>query len=437
MTEFIILLLLILLNGVLAMSEAAVIASRRARLQQLVEEGSSGAKAALVLLDDPNRFLSTVQIGITLVGILSGAFGGATLGDTIAAQLATIPALAPYSQTLSIALIVAVTTYLSLIIGELVPKRLALQNPEQIAAMVALPMRTLSRVTSPLVSLLSVSTNGVLKLIGVADDEQPPVSEEEIKLMMMEGISAGVFEKAEHDMVEGIFKLGDRRVRTIMTPRTEIDWIDIEDSVEEMHRRLLESKHSRFPVAKGGLDDILGVVYAKDLLARSLRGESFDLQAVIREPLFVPEAMPAGNLLELFRARNMQIALVIGEYGDIQGLVSIHDLLEEIVGDIEEPSAVQRGDGSWLLDGMIATDEFKDILDIDDELPGEAEDFDTLGGFVMSQLGRIPTAADHFQWQALRFEVMDMDGNRVDKVLVSLMPDAEVSSHEGHAPGND
>lgn len=431
MTEFLILILLIIFNGILALSEAAVIASRKARLQQLVDEGKDGAKAALKLLEDPNRFLSTVQIGITLVGILSGAFGGAALGDNITAWLETIPFLASYSQTLSIGLIVAVTTYLSLIIGELVPKRLALQNPEQLAAAVAPPMRTLEILTAPIVTLLSGSTSLVLRLIGVRADDTPPVTEEEIKLMIQQGIAAGVFEEAEHDMVEGVFKLGDRRVRTIMTPRTEIDWLDIEDSAEEIRSRIFASERSRLPVAQGDLDEIIGIVYSKDLLTRSLRGEPFDLRAVMREPLYVPETMSAASLLEMFRNNNTQIALVIGEYGGIQGLVTIQDLLEEIVGDIEEPSAVQREDGSWLLDGMMAADEFKELLDIDDDLPGEDEDFDTLGGFVMAQLGRIPTAADHFEWNDFRFEVMDMDGNRVDKVLVDVRPAAANPSEDG------
>lgn len=418
MIEFLILILLMLLNGVLAMSEAAVIASRRARLQQLAEDGNKGAVAALSLLDRTNHFLSTVQVGITLVGILAGAFGGATIARSLAQRLDDIPAIAPISTSLSLLLVVLLTTYLSLVIGELVPKRLALQDPEKIASRVAPPLRVLERIVAPLVSLLSLSTDVVLLLIGVRPREDPPVTEEEITMMIQQGVTAGVFEKSEHEMVEGVFKLGERRVSTVMTPRTEVVWLDVEDTTERLQHIIMASERSRFPVAKGDLDETLGVVYSKDLLTRSLRGDPFDLHAVLREPLYVPENMPATNLLEQFRRGETEIALVIGEYGGIQGIVTIYDLVEEIVGDIEEPSAVKRDDGSWLLDGMLPTDEFKDILNIKDDLPGEPEDFETLGGFVMAQLGRIPDEADHFLWQQFRFEIIDMDGNRVDKVMV-------------------
>lgn len=417
MTQVVIIFLLIVLNGVFAMSEAAVIASRRARLQQLADDGSAGAKSVLKLVENPNRFLSTVQIGITLIGILAGVFGGATIAGSIAEWLQTIPALARYSQSLSLGLVVLVTTYLSLIVGELVPKRLALQNPEKIAIIIARPMGVLSRIAAPLVTFLSASTNLALLLLGVRPSNSPPVTQEEIKMMMQQGIAAGVFEESEHDMIEGVFKLGNRRISTVMTPRTEIIWLDVEDVEEETRRRILENSPSRFPLAKGDLDETLGFVHAKDLLKHSLSGQTLDLRAIAREPLYVPENMPASDLLETFRNSNTQIALVVGEYGGIQGLVTIHDLLEEIVGDIDEPSSVRRADGSWLLDGMLPTDEFKDVLDIKADLPGEPEGFETLGGFMLAQLGRIPKAADAFEWENWHFEVVDMDGNRVDKVL--------------------
>lgn len=428
--EIVIILLLLVANGVFAMSEIAVVSSRKARLQQLANKGDVKAQAALELANSPNRFLSTVQIGITLIGILAGAFGGATLAKKLAVGLDQIPLVAPYSQPLSFALVVLVITYLSLVIGELVPKRLALYNPEQIAANIALPMRVLEMVTSPVVHLLSTSTELVLRALGVGPSVEPEVTEDEIRVLLQQGTEAGTFEEAEQDMVERVFRLGDRRANALMTPRPEIVWLDIENSLEQNRREMTENTHSRFPVCQGGLDNVLGILHVNDVLSRSLAGEPMDLTATLRQPLFIPESTRAFKVLELFKQTGTHIALVVDEYGVIQGVVTLNDILEAIIGDVpsledlEEPYAVQREDGSWLLDGMLTIDEFKEILDIAEVPEEEQGNYQTLGGFVVMHLGHIPSAADHFEWQGRRFEVMDMDGNRVDKVLVmDIQPD--------------
>jgi putative hemolysin len=422
--EIVFISLLIVANGLLAMSEIAVVSARRVRLQQQAGSGNKGARLALELAQDPDRFLSTVQIGITLVGILAGAFGGATLSGELGAQLGRIPLLAPYSDVISIGLVVIGITYLSLVFGELVPKRLALNNAEKVASLVAAPMRTLSSITSPVVGILSLSTEAVLRLLRVRPAGTPLVTEEELKIMIEEGTQVGVFREAERDMVEQIFRLDDRRVSTLMTHRTDIVWLDIDDPPEDIACAITDSLHSRFPVAQGDLDKVIGIVHAKDLLACGLTDQAIDLQAVLVPPLFLPEGTPALKVLELFKEHRLHIALVIDEFGGVQGLVTANDILEAIVGDLPvvgerfEPEAVQRPDGSWLLDGLLPVDEFKDIFGLK-ELPGEAQGhFETLGGFVMKRLGRIPSVADRFEWGDLHFEVVDMDGYRVDKVLV-------------------
>lgn len=420
LTAILIIILLTVANGIFAMSEAAVISARKAKLQQQANMGDARARAALALAQNPNRFLSTVQVGITLIGILAGAFGEATLADDLETLLERVPWLAPYSRAISLIIMVVVLTYLSLIIGELVPKRLALRNPEYIAGLVAAPMNFLSAVVNPAVYVLSVSTEAILRLLGVKPSTEPPITEEEIRVLIQQGTQAGVFEVAEQDMVEAVFRLNDQRAFDLMTPRPEIVWLDLDDSPQEIVAKITESGYSRFPVCRGSLDNVLGVVRAKDLLARSVAGEPLDLKNAMRSPIFVPESVLAFQVLELFRGSQPHLALVIDEYGGTQGLVTLHDILEAIVGEVEvsEPQAVQRQDGSWLLDGALAVEEFKEIFDLG-TLPEEEHDYyQTLGGFVMMLLGRVPTAGDHFHWAGLRFEVMDMDGKRVDKVLV-------------------
>ncbi len=428
--EILLILALILINGVLSMSETAVVSSRKARLQQRAEDGDEDAQAALKLANEPSDFLSTVQIGITLVGILSGAFGGATVAEYLQAWMETFPWLQPYAPTLSLVIVVLTITYLSLVLGELVPKQLALFNPEDVASKVSGPMRTLSRLTSPLVRLLSTSTTGVLRLLGKKSPNEPPVTEAEIKVMIEQGTSAGVFDAAEQHMVEGVFRLGDRRVGTLMTPRTEIYWLDLEDSPDTIRQMLFHSPFSNLPVARGNLDHVEGIVQAKDLLAQSLESEHLDVAGAIKLAQFVPESLPALHVLERFRSSGIHIALVIDEYGGLQGLVTIMDVVEAIVGELpsagsgEDSEIVRRPDGSWLFSGMVPVDEFLLAVGLKDLPDFDRGGYETLGGFVMAHLGRIPVSGDSFELNDVKFEIMDMDGMRVDKILVTP-PDGE------------
>ncbi|MCC6614371.1 MAG: HlyC/CorC family transporter [Anaerolineae bacterium] len=431
MTELLIILLLTGINGVFAMSEAAVIAARRPRLQNLAEKGNQGAQRALALKDEPSRFLSTVQVGITLIGTLLGAFGGATVATSIAHVLQTNETLAPYANVLGLLIVVLATTYIQLIIGELVPKRLALHRPEKVAAYVARPMYWLEFATSPVVRLLSFSTDTVLRLIGAKEVGDAPVTEEEISAMLTQGVAAGIFEETEQEMVESVFKLGDRRVTSIMTPRTEIVWLDVEDESAENQRRIVESRFSRFPVCQSDLDHVVGMVRAKDLLPHMLTGSPFDLKSVMVPPVFVPESISVAKVVELFRQTANHVVLVINEYGGLMGLVTTQDVLEEIVGDIEEQEVVVRDDGSYLIDGMMSIENFRDLLDIEDELPGEDEQYETIAGFVMLQQGRIPRTGDRFEWENFSFEVVDMDGHRVDKILVARLAPAASDAQNG------
>jgi putative hemolysin len=427
LSEIFIILFVIVLNAVFVLSEMSVASSRKARLQQRVNEGDKGARRALNLIQNPNLFLATVQIGITLIGVLVGAVGGVTLSEPLAELLARIPELAEYAASLALAIVVVGITFVSIVLGELVPKRIALHNPEQIASALAGPMLIVSKLFSPFVWLLGKITDFFLKLLGVKPGSEPPVTEEEIHLLIDQGTQAGVFEEAEQDMVEGIFSLGDQRVYSLMTPRTDIVYLDINDSLDEIHGKISGCEFSRFPVRQGTLDMILGIVKARDLLARSLGGEAIKLKDILKPAFFIPETMFASRALEIFKEKGTELLLVIDEFGGLQGLLTIHDILEEIVGQIEmeEPQATQRQDGSWLLDGMLEVDEFKEIFKLP-LLPHEDE-YETLSGFVMMSLGRVPQAADHFEWQGLRFEVIDMDGRRVDKVLVTTLPPRPVT----------
>ncbi|ODH01873.1 hypothetical protein A4S05_26800 [Nostoc sp. KVJ20] len=422
--EILIILVLIIANGVFSMSEMAIVSARKVRLQQLANQGDVKAKAALKLAESPNHFLSTVQVGISLIGILTGAFGGATIASRLAVYVKLVPLLAPYSEPLSFGIVVLIITYLSLIVGELVPKRLALNNPERIASIVAIPMRALSAIASPMVYLLSASTDLILRVLGITASTEPQVTEEEIKILIEQGTEAGTFEEAEQDMVERVFRLGDRPVNYLMTPRPDIVWLDLDDSPEENRQKMVDSAYSRYPVCQGGLDNVLGVIPVTDLLARSFRGEPLDLTIGLRQPVFVPESTRGLKVLELFKQTITHMALVVDEYGVIQGLVTLNDIMSEIVGDVpstdgqDQPQAVQREDGSWLLDGMLPVEEFLELFGMEEWESDERGSYQTLGGFVITHLGRIPAAADHFEWQGMRIEVMDMDGNRVDKVLV-------------------
>ena len=422
--QFVLVLLLIMINGVFAMYELAMVSSRKIRLQQRAEDGDKAAKAALDLIKHPNRLLSTVQIGITLVGIFSGALGGATLAEHLTPLIAKIPVLEPYSEGIALVLVVLTITYLSLVVGELIPKRLALSAPENIAAALAIPMRWLSKFASPVVWLLSVSTDLGVRLLGVKPTKEPPITEEEIKLLIEQGTQVGVFEEAEQDIVQSVFRLGDRRVDQIMTPHTEIVWLDLDDPLEENIQKALDARFTRFPVGEGSLDNVQGVLLSKDLLVESMKGNEIDLKSMLHSPLYVPESMPALIAMEEIRNSGLLSALVVDEFGGILGMVTPLDILKAIVGEIphqganQEPLIVQRADGSWLVDGLIQVDELKDILNID-MLPEEARiGYQTLGGLMMSRLGNIPSAGQYFDWEGVRFEVVDMDGRRVDKVMI-------------------
>src|SRR5215203_856192 len=419
--EIIAIVLLAIANGVFAMSEIAVVSSRKARLQALAEEGSRKARVALELANNPNDFLSTVQIGITVISTLAGVFGGATLAGYLTSSLNSVPWISPHGESVALGLVVVGISYLSLVVGELVPKRIGLSNPERYASFLASLMRVLARVASPAVRFLSWSTDVVIRFIPMKHEEQQTVTEEEIRHMIEQGTQSGTFEEAEQDMVEGVFRLGDRRVSELMTPRQEIDWIDTKSGPEETREALRKSKYSRFPVAHGDLDFLKGFVHVKDLLDESLDGKPLDIQSLLRRAPVIPESMFALKALETLQRANSHLAFIVNEHGGVEGLVTVTDIMQAIVGSVpassadNEPLAVKRDDGSWLIDGTMQVYEFKDLLDLR-KLPGEQDgSFTTVGGFVMTSLGKVPAAGDHFEHDGWRYEVMDMDGNRVDK----------------------
>jgi putative hemolysin len=422
--EILTILLLILANGLFVMSELAIVSSRKVRLQQLAERGDAKARAALELASSPNQFLGTVQIGITLLTILSGAYGEETIAKRLTPILSSIPLQEDYKRQLAKGLAILIITYLTLIIGELVPKRLALSRPEPIASVLAIPMQMLARIGSPIVYLLTVSTETVLRILGIKPSTEPQVTEEEIRVLIEQGTEEGTFEEAEQDMVERVFRLGDRPVSSFMTPRPDIVWLDLEDTAQENRQKIIDGGYSRYPVCQGGLDNVLGIIPVTGLLARSFCNEQLDLTVGLLQATYVPESTRGLKVLELFKQTITHMALVVDEYGVIQGIVTLNDVMIEIVGDVpsiddqENPEIVQREDGSWLLDGMLSVDEFFELFDIEELSAEDRGSYQTLGGFVITHLGRIPSAADHFEWQDMRFEVMDMDGNRVDKVLV-------------------
>jgi putative hemolysin len=425
LAEVIIVVALILINGLFSMSEMAVVSARKNRLQAKAEDGDKGAMKALALAENPNRFLSTVQIGITLIGILSGAFGGATIAEQIGAEINKIPALALYSEGIGVGIVVLIITYLSLVLGELAPKRLALNSAEKIAVAVSPLMTVLSKLTTPLVVVLSGSTNFILRLLGVEPSSEPEVTEEDLKSLLDQGAESGIIEESEQDMVQRIFRLSDRSVSALMTPRTEIVFLDLDSSDEEIIQKISKSPFSRFPVILETSDNLLGIVQSRDLLLQKVEGAQFDIAKVMQQPLYLPESTPALNVLEKFRSSGIEMAVIIDEYGGVLGVVSMTDILEAIVGDVFYPhqdyeeSVIRREDGSWLIDGMLRVDELKDYLNIDDLPDIDAGNYETLSGLMMTQLGRIPVSGDHFEWEGLRFEVVDMDGRRVDKVLIS------------------
>ena len=422
--EISLILFLIILNGLLALSELALVSSRKARLEKLAKEGDAKARIALELAESPDSFLSTIQIGITFIGILAGAFGGATIADILTQYFAFFPLFAPYSQTISVAIVVVCITYLSVVIGELVPKRIALNHPEKLARLVAIPIKRLSRLTHPLVLLLSGSTNLILRMFHIKPSTEPTVTEEEIKLLIDQGTQAGTFQEFEQETIERVFRLADRRVAFLMTPRAEIVWLDINESQEETKRKIAEHKYSFYPVVQDSLDNVVGVLRAKELLALTMEGKPFNVKDICRKPLYVSETTPAVKVMELFKKTGIHIALVVDEYGEILGLVTFDDILRSVFEDIEdapegEKEILEREDGSWLIAGSLPLDEFMDYMEVG-ELGEDGETgMNTVGGFVMAKIGTVPVEGQHFLWRGLRFEVVDMDGRRVDKILAS------------------
>jgi putative hemolysin len=422
--EIIILLVLFLANGVFAMSEIAIVASRKARLENLMKKGSQGSKTALELANSPGKFLSTVQVGITTISIIAGAFSGATLAEKLVVFLSSIQITAKYSNFLGYFIVIVLITFFSLIIGELVPKRIAINNPEKIATIISFPMKLLSIAAKPIVSFLTFITNIILKILGVKPSSEPSITEEEIKILIGEGKSAGIIEKTEQDILNSVFRFGDKKVESMMTPRTQITWLDIKASIDENIKVISENNFSHYPVCDETIDNLIGIVRIKDIFKDQVNKRELNLKENLLQPLFVPETSRALKLLERFKETKYHIAIVIDEYGGIQGLVTLTDLVEEVLGEFpgsdqqEEPYAIKREDESWLIDGMIPIDEFKKIFEIE-TLPGEEEEnFQTISGFIMLHLEKIPRTGEKFDNSGLSFEVIDMDGNRIDKILV-------------------
>jgi putative hemolysin len=418
---------LILLNGFFAMAEIALVSARPARLQPMVEGGSAGAVAALELKADPSRLLATVQVGVTVIAILSGTFGEATLGSALEDYLSTFPnAIAHYAHAESMTIVVVGISLFSVIFGELVPKRVALLDPERIAAVLARFMRAMAVVGAPVEWMLSAVADLILKLVPIRGDASNAVTDEEIGFMLREGVAAGHIAQAETAIVEMALRLGDRRVSAVMTPRTQIEFIDLDDSADEIRRLIRDSDYSRFPVVQGGMHQLVGIVEVKHLLDAVLSEAPFDVRAAMRPPLFLPNTVTVLRALEVFKSTGEALALVVDEYGDLEGLVTLHDILQALVGELPggtdtDPRVVHRDDGSWLFDGMVALDEVKQALKVA-HLPGEDADFHTLGGYLMARLNRVPMVADRVVAGDFRFEVVEMDGRRVDRVLVVSAP---------------
>lgn len=421
--EAAVVLFLILLNGFLAMSELSILSARRSRLKHLSSQGSRGARIALRLLEDPGRFLSTIQIGITLIGIIAGAFSGATLGQRLGSWLNTFSWFSPHGVTLGIGVTVAVITYLSLILGELVPKRIALVYPEKIAAFVAVPIQVVSFVAAPLVALLKSSTAGMLRLLGVSASPKSTVTEEEIKSLIAEGTRSGVLMPQEQEMIEGVLRLADRPVRVIMTPRHQISWIDSKASRDMILETIDAHRYSRLLVCDGSVNHPIGVVHCKHLLPVALRGEGIVLRTLLNPLIFVPEHTPVLKLIELFKRNKTHLAVVVDEYGTTEGIVTPTDVLESIAGSLPEQGEeesdrlIQREDGSWLVDGSFPLDAIESkIGQIGVSTLKGAK---TIAGFVLQRLGRLPEPGASFYSGTIRFEVVEMDGRRIDKVLIS------------------
>ncbi|MDA8448450.1 hemolysin family protein [Acidovorax sp. NCPPB 3859] len=437
--EIAILFALILLNGLFAMSELALVSARKTRLQKLIDEGDTGAIAAMKLGEDPTRFLSTIQIGITSIGVLNGIVGEAALAAPLGEWLLSVGMPEKAAGYTATGLVVVFITYFSIVVGELVPKRLGQSYPETLARLVARPINWLALATKPFVRLLSVSTQALLRLLGVKENTASAVTEAEIHAVLAEGTSAGVIESHEHQMVRNVFRLDDRQIGSLMVPRADVVVLDVEDSFEENLQRIESSDHGRFPVVRGGMENVLGVLNARQWLSRSLREDVRDLAAQpLQSALYVPETITGMELLDNFRQSDLQMAFVIDEYGEVQGIVTLRDLIEAITGefharDPETSWAVQREDGSWLLDGHIPVPELKDRLGLDTVPEEERGRYHTLSGMVMLLTGKLPKVTDTVQWEDWQFEVVDMDGKTIDKVLASPLRSVEIAQPQGAA----
>lgn len=433
--DILIILGLILLNGVFAMSELAIVSSKRIRLEKLSANGNRGARAALSLADNPSRFLSTVQVGITLIGIFTGAFGEASLVNQLAPHIADFSVLAPFAREISLGIIVIGITFVSIVLGELVPKRVALQYPEAVASVIAPIMQGLSRVVSPFVKVLSFTTEAILRILGLRAVKEDQLTEEEIAGMIKEGAHAGVFERTEHEIVTRALRLDDQRLGGLMTPRIDLEYIDLGDPLEANLAKIADSPFSRFPVVRNDRADVLGVVHAGDLFEQAIRGNALgniDIERAVKPVLYVPESVSAMDLLETLKKNRTEVALVVDEYGGIEGMVTLSDIMSALVGDVsvvddleQEPDASRREDGSWLIDGGVSLDRFRELMGTEARFPDEETGtFHTLAGFVLQHFGRIPHASEYFQWRDFRIEVVDMDRQRIDRLLVSTSTDA-------------
>nr|WP_036229105.1 hemolysin family protein [Massilia sp. JS1662] len=432
MADVVIILALILLNGVFSMSELAVVSARRMRLEKMADEGRRGAGTALDLHDDPSRFLSTVQVGITLIGIFNGAFGEASLTARLTPALAHMGVADSYARPVALAIVVAGITFFSIVLGELVPKRIAILYPETMAAMIARPLQFMARLAHPFVRLLAMTTDGIMRLLGMHHHKDETPTEEDVTGMIKESTDAGVFEKAEYDIAARALRLDDWHLRALMTPRVDLEYLDLDQSLERNLARIAESPYSRFPVYRGDRSQVLGVVRARNLFGQAIRTQSLagiDIEAALEPILYVPESSSAIDLLEQLKLHHAELAMVVDEYGDIQGMITLTDVMSALVGDVTptsdhgQPDAVRREDGSWFVDGGMVLDRFRYLTGADIDFPDEDSGaYHTLAGFMLYQLAVIPRAGDRLDWKGWRFEVVDMDGNRIDRLLALRLP---------------
>jgi putative hemolysin len=414
----------VLVNGLFSMSEIALVSSRKSRLEAAAKNGDSSAKAALNLANSPTRFLSTVQIGITLIGLLTGMYSGDNITSDFEKVVASIPLLLPYSHSVAVGCVLVLITYLSLVLGELVPKRIGMSNPEAISKVMATPMNLLSKATAPFIALLGFSSDLIIRLLNIKQSENA-VTEEEIKSLIQEGTSGGVFEEIEQEIVHNVFQLGDRKVTSLMTNRQEIVWLDLDDTVEENKAKIFDSRHSIYPVCRGTVDEVVGLVYVKDLIATDIEAQMANLNVIARDPVYLPESNRAYQALEKFKEQRVYFGIIVDEYGGTLGVVTMHDIMDALVGDISEDieeasEIVRRDDGSYLVDAQLPFDDFLQYFSINmhETERRELAGFNTLGGFVLHILENIPQTGEKFTWKHFEFEVVDMDRSRIDKLLV-------------------